>query len=203
MSDQDESTRPTLLLRLRDWDNREAWGEFLERYAPKIYGWCRRYELQESDAADVTQNVLRKLINALRTFEYDPTQGSFRGWLKTVTNNAIRDFLRDITRHGRGSGDTKDLTRLAAIQTPSALEELAQEIEKEGERELLREAEVRVQSRVKEHTWDAYCITVLEDRSAAEAAEQLAMSVDDIYVAKSRVLKMLKREVDRLNKFAF
>ncbi len=201
MSKYEESTRPTLLLRIRDWENQEAWSEFLERYAPKIHGWCRRYELQESDAADVTQNVLRKLINALRTFEYDPAQGSFRGWLKTVTNNAIRDFLRDITRHGRGSGDTKDLTRLAAIQTPSALEELAKEIEQEAERELLREAEIRVQARVKQHTWDAYRITVLEDQNAAEAAEELAISIDDVYVAKSRVLKMLKREVDRLNRF--
>ena len=60
MSDQDESTRPTLLLRLRDWDNQEAWGEFLERYAPKIYGWCRRYELQESDAAESRIDEARK-----------------------------------------------------------------------------------------------------------------------------------------------
>src|SRR5262245_38241448 len=78
-SNGDSRTRSTLLLRLRDLSDRAAWEEFLDSYAPKIYGWCRRFHLQEADAADVTQEVLGKLVSALRRFDYDPARGSFRG----------------------------------------------------------------------------------------------------------------------------
>ena len=98
----DLSTSSTLLFRIRDVSDSEAWGQFLERYTPRIYAWCRRYQLQESDASDITQEVLTKLIKAMQSFEYDASRGSFRGWLKTVTNNAIRDFLS--SRSGSDQG---------------------------------------------------------------------------------------------------
>ena len=78
MSDE-TPTSGTLLMRLRELDDRAAWNEFVERYAPRIYGWCRHHRLQESDAADVTQEVLGKLVKVIRSFEYDPRRGSFRG----------------------------------------------------------------------------------------------------------------------------
>ena len=80
-------------------------------------------------------------MKSIRSFDYDPARGSFRGWLKTVTNNAIRDFLKNISRAGRGSGDSQVQRNLTAIQAPEAIEALAASIEEEGERELLREAE--------------------------------------------------------------
>src|SRR5437762_7758750 len=75
-------TSPTLLGRLRtDPADQAAWGEFVARYGPKIYGWCRQWNLQETDAQDVTQNVLFRLLRRLQAFEYDPAR-SFRGWLR-------------------------------------------------------------------------------------------------------------------------
>jgi RNA polymerase sigma-70 factor (ECF subfamily) len=200
VSGRSSKTSSTLLLRLRDLDDTEAWNEFLECYGPKIFGWCRRYQLQESDASDITQEVLSKLIRAMRTFAYDPSRGTFRGWLKTVTANAIRDFLKGLSRSARGSGDTRVHNYLASIQDPQALEDLANVIEREGERELLREAEERVKTRVKAHTWNVYMMTVLQSREAAETAEELNLPIADVYVAKSRVLKMLKAEVEKLNR---
>lgn len=198
-NERETRTRGTLLLRLRDLENAEAWSEFLERYGPKIYGWCRRYQLQDSDAADVTQDVLGRLVKSIRSFDYDPARGSFRGWLKTVTNNAIRDFLKNISRAGRGSGDSRVQRNLTAIQAPEAVEALAASIEEEGERELLREAEERVKLRVKSHTWKAYYLAGVENCPARDVAGELQMTVSEVYVAKSRVIKMLRQEVEKLN----
>lgn len=201
--DREPATSNSLLLQLRDWDDKEAWDEFIRRYAPKILGWCRRYQLQDSDAADVTQDVLRKLVTAMRTFQYNKARGTFRGWLKTVTNNTIRDFLRGVGgRPDRASGDSQMHEHLTAIQSPSALAELAALIEHEAEQELLREAESQVKLRVKPRIWEAYRLTAREAAKAADVAETLEMPVADVYRAKSSVIRMLRQEVERINKNA-
>lgn len=198
MRSDDSHTSVTLLMRLRDLDDREAWDDFVQRYVPKIYGWCRRYKLQEADASDVSQEVLGKLVTAMRTFEYDPSRGTFRGWLKTVTRNAVADFANSMKKHGRGSGDDQVMGALAAIAAPQALDDLAEQLEAQAEQEVLREAEARVKLRVKPQTWGAYELTALRQMSAPDAARQLGIDVAQVYVGKSRVIKMLRTEVDNL-----
>lgn len=199
MQNEDLRTRGTLLARLRDVDDKDAWEQFINCYTPRIYAWCRRFGLQESDSADITQDVLGKLITAMKSFQYDPSRGSFRGWLKTVTNNAIRDLMSSFKRPGRGTGDTTANQQLAKLVSDEALQTLSALIEEEGERELLEEAEARVRPRVKEVNWDAYWLTAREEMKAPDAAAQLGIAVADVYVAKSRIIKMLKQEVERLN----
>ena len=196
----DSRTSVSLLLRLRDLENNDAWEDFLRRYGPKIFDWCRWYHLQDSDASDVTQEVLGKLIKAMKTFEYNESRGSFRAWLKTVTNNAIRDFLKSLSRPGRGTGDSQAQRDISAIQAPEALESLAQTIEAEAEQELLAEAEQRVRKRVKDKNWEAYRLTAIELEKPADVAETLDMDVANVYIAKSRVIKMLQEEVERLDR---
>lgn len=193
------NTPATLLGRLRDVNNQDAWEEFVDAYGPKVYEWCRRFNLQESDAADVTQNVLTRLVSAMQTFRYDTTQGSFRGWLKTVTNNAARDFLPISRRPGRGSGDSDIVYGLDALRDPRAIEDLSRLLEEEAERELLMEAEARVRLRVKPSNWQAWELTAREGLTAPEAAEHLEIRVSDVYVARSRVTEMLRKEVEKLD----
>jgi RNA polymerase sigma-70 factor (ECF subfamily) len=196
----ESGTRSTLLHRLRNLADRDAWNEFLNRYGPLIYGWCRRYRLQEADAADVTQDVLSRLVTALRRFEYDPAKGSFRGWLKTVTTNVIRDLAQGWSRPGRGTGDSDVHRTLQAIQDPEALAVLAETLEAEARQEMLHEAEERIKLRVQPQTWQAYHLTAVERQPAAEAARRLGMPVPEVYVAKSRVLKLLRQEVAKLDR---
>src|SRR5262249_27417635 len=100
-----ERTRVTLPGRLRrDPSDQAAWREFVEHYGPRVYGWCRKWGLQESDAQDVTQNVLLRLSQKMGQFAYDPSL-SFRAWLKTLTHHAWSDFLQARRRPGLGSGD--------------------------------------------------------------------------------------------------
>src|SRR5262252_3336503 len=105
------STRSTLLARLRhEPANQAAWREFVEHYEQHIYRWCRQWQLQDADAEDVTQNILVKLIQKMRTFAYDPSR-SFRGWLKTVAYRAWKDFEVS-RRHARSTGDDSQVEEL-------------------------------------------------------------------------------------------
>ena len=194
------STSATLLLRLRNLEDQDAWNEFVERYAPQVFGWCRQNGLQDSDAGDVTQEVLAKLVTAMRDFEYRSDKGSFRGWLRTVTRNAVRDLARRWERRISGSGDSQVNEFLHRIAAPDNLELLAASIESQYEQELLAEAESRVKLRVKAKTWDAYQLTTGEQCPAKVVAEKLEMTVSEVYVCKSRVLKLLREEVERLGK---
>ena len=81
------ATRPTLLFRIRDARDHEAWGRFIDLYAPLVYGFLRKRGLQDADSADLTQDVLRQVAAAAKSLEYDAKRGSFRGWLFTIVQN--------------------------------------------------------------------------------------------------------------------
>src|SRR5262249_27972259 len=96
MSDQpaERHTRPSLLLRLRDPHDLESWKSFVDVYGPLAYGHCRRRGLRHEDAEDVTQEVFARVGESIRTFEYRPDLGRFRGWLGTIVSNEICRFLQ-------------------------------------------------------------------------------------------------------------
>jgi RNA polymerase sigma factor (sigma-70 family) len=188
------TTRVTLLARLRQTPTDEAaWGAFVERYGRHIYRWCRQWKLQDADAEDVSQDILAKLARKLRDFYYDPSR-SFRGWLKTVAHHAWRDFAKG--RRGRAtSGDSQALD---LIHTLEAREDLVKKLEEAFDLELLDAAKLRVRLRVAPHKWDAFRLVTLEGMPAAEVAATLGMQVAMVYVAKSKVQKMLHEEIRNL-----
>lgn len=196
-SDDNSATRQSLLLRVRDLSDHTAWQDFVECYAPRVFSWCCRFGLQEADAADATQMVLMKLVEGLRAFDYDAQKGRFRGWLKTVTRHVAADVIRSFRE--RGSGDTHVVLKLEAIEQPDAAAALMEEMELAYQQELVRRAGHNVRLRVQSKTWDAYRMTCEELLSATEAATTLQMPVSEVYVAKSRVLKMLREEVRLLD----
>ena len=191
----DSGTHVTLLGRLRrDPSNQAIWAEFIEHYGPRIFAWCRKWGLQEADAQDVTQNVLLKLADKMRTFTYDPSR-SFRAWLKTLTHHAWSDYLEVRQRPGQGSGDSQVLEMLHSVE---AREDLVKHLEAEFDREILEEAMLRVRLRVAPQTWEAFRLTALEGMSGADAAGRIPMQVAQVFVAKRRVQKMLAAEIAEL-----
>jgi RNA polymerase sigma-70 factor (ECF subfamily) len=188
-------TSASLLGRLRQGgSDQAAWEEFVRRYAQQIYRWCRKWQLQEADAQDVTQTVLLKLAEKMRTFTYDPAR-SFRAYLKTLTHYAWCDFLQARKRPGAGGGGSQVLQMLETIE---ARDDLVQHLNREFDQELLEEATARVRRRVQPHTWEAFRLTALEGLSGAAAAEQLGLNVATVFKAKSKVQKMLQEEVHSL-----
>ena len=99
-------TRPSLLARIRDPRDGVAWGEFVDIYGPLVYDYGRRRGLQDADAADLTQDVLRAVAAAADRFAYDPARGAFRSWLFTVTRTKLLDSVRRRRPGDRGTGDT-------------------------------------------------------------------------------------------------
>lgn len=188
-------TSQTLLGRVRDLSDQQAWDEFVQTYAPRIFSWCKRNSLQDQDASDVTQDVLMKLVSAMEQFEYLPSRGTFRGWLKTVTTNAVRDLARRrSSTELTGPGADEWLGRLTE---PDSIDALTQRIEEGYRQELLTEAESRVSLRVKPTTWEAYRLSA-NGMSAPDVAQKLGIKVADVYVAKSRTLKLLKETIEQL-----
>jgi RNA polymerase sigma-70 factor (ECF subfamily) len=192
-SGYDDRTHASLLLRLRNQpDDQAVWAEFVGRYGALIYGWCRGWRLQGSDAEDVTQDVLLRLATRMRQFAYDQTR-SFRAWLKTLTRRAWSDFVgrRTVT----GSGDTQALALLCSVE---ARDDLVRRLDAAFDQELLAEAMRRVRARVAPATWDSFRLVALEGASGADAAARLGLKVATVFVHKSNVQKMLQEEVGRL-----
>ncbi len=191
----DSQTNTTLLRRLRqDPTDQEAWSAFVERYGRLIYRWCRHWGLQQADAEDVAQNVLLDLARQMRTFVYDP-KGSFRGWLKTIT---YRSWCRLIEDHQRPGHVARAPEKLEHLRSEAACADFLQELENESDRELLEYAMRLVRLRVQPHTWEAFRLMALEELPAAVVAERLRINVGTVFVARSKVQKMLQQEVRRL-----
>jgi RNA polymerase sigma-70 factor (ECF subfamily) len=189
------TTRVILLTQLRRAPSDQAgWDEFVECYGRHIYRWCRRWKLQDADAEDVTQDILLKLTQKLRAFAYDPSR-SFRGWLKTVAHHAWRDF-EDSRRHARRATGDSQVQEL--MLTLEAREDLAQKLEEAFDLELLEAAEVRVRLRVAPRTWEAFRLMAFEGLPVAEVAARVRLQVAMVYVAKSKVQKMLQEEIGKL-----
>src|SRR5215471_12387898 len=189
------TTRVTLLARLRqEPTDQAAWDAFVERYGRHIYRWCRQWKLQDADAEDVTQDILMKLAQKLRAFAYDPSR-SFRGWLKTLAHHAWRDFV-DSPRHVRAAAGDSQVWEL--LRTLEAREDLIQKLQAAFDHDLLETAKVRVRLRVAPHTWEAFRLVALESLPVAEVAAAVQMQVAMVYVAKSKVQKMLQEEIQKL-----
>lgn len=195
MAHESPATRPSLLLRIRNSGDQAAWQQFVEIYGPLIHGYCRHHGLQDSDAADLVQEVLQSVARAIDKLDYDPRRGAFRGWLFTITRNKMRDFLGREQRQVRGSGDSG--IREVLVQQPSQQSE--QETWNEHHKwRLFTWAAERIRGDFQHATWQAFWQTAVENTRANEVAKQLGISVGAVYIGKSRVLARLKEQLQNI-----
>jgi len=187
------TTRPSLLVRLRDAQDREAWARFVDLYGPLVYRFARQRGLQDADAADVTQTVMLQVARAMVGFVYDPQRGTFRGWLFTIAANQVRKHQGRAPFAGVGSG-TDSAQRLLEAQSAPA-EEGRDLWEAAWERQVLAWAADQVRSACDERTWQAFWQTAVAGRSGMEVADELGMNVPAVYLAKSRIMARLKKVI--------
>jgi len=181
------TTSLTLLERLKTADDEEAWSRFVRLYTPLLYYWCRRMGLHEQDAADLVQDVLVHLVRKLPEFEYDPS-GSFRNWLRVVTVNKWRERQR---KRKLPSANGSELDQVPADSDQWVLEE------EEYRQQLVRSALPLIRHEFSDTTWHAFQAHVLNQRPAADVAEELGIRIGTVYAAKSRVLTRLRHELAR------
>jgi RNA polymerase sigma-70 factor (ECF subfamily) len=181
-----EATRPSLLLRIRDSANSQAWYEFVDLYGALIHDFCVRRGLQAADAAEVTQDVLLQVSQSITRFEYQPARGKFRSWLAALTRSKMIQWLRHHQRQrellssfesdepaGQADGVWGDLWR--ARLTMAALRQ--------------------VQQRMSVDTFAAFRSAWIEDQPVEIIARQHDKDAAWVYVAKSRGLRLLRDAV--------
>ena len=195
--DDSPLTRASLLVQLRDGTNHGAWQEFMKLYGPVIYGFARKRGLQDSDAADLMQDVLRSVSSAIVRLDYDRNQGTFRGWLFTITRNRIFNFLSARRLRPQASGDSST-NRILDSQAADGDSEDVWELE--YQRRLAALAMERVKKEFQETTWQAFWLSAVKGQPAAEVSRKIGLSTGAIYVAKSRVLARLKEEVEAMQR---
>ncbi len=188
------TTHASLLARLRSGQDEDAWKEFCTRYGSLIRGFARRQGLQEADQEEVLQDVLSALTKAMPGFVYDPAKGKFRSYLKTITLRAI--FRRTRQNHNEiPLGNMED-----AVHRASADPGLDAEWEKEWQEFHLRTAMRVIEVEFGETIVAAFRAYAVDGEDAAETAAALGINVNQVYIAKSRVLKRLseiiRRQVD-------
>jgi RNA polymerase sigma factor (sigma-70 family) len=191
------ATRITLLNRIRDVADSEAWAEFATLYGPVVYGFARKRGLQDADASDLVQDVLRSVARNAGKLEYDPKRGTFRGWLYTVARNKIFNFLNSQRNRARGVGDDgSDHDRLDSLADKRDDQEAIWELE--YQRRLSTLAMDSVKHEFQPATWRAFWATAVDGKSAADIGKELGMTSGAVYVAKSRVLARLREKVSEL-----
>jgi len=186
-------TSPSLLVRVQRNDA-EAWRRLVELYSPLVYSWCRRGGLAPSDAADVLQETFRAVVGGIEGYRHE-AGGSFRGWLRTIVTNKIRDLFR---RQGEAvaRGGTEAQQRLLAAPAEET-SDLTPSTPNDRVAILHRAAEL-VRAEFEPHTWQAFWLTAAEGLSAPEAAQKLGMQANAVRQAKYKVLHRLRQELSGL-----
>ena len=191
------TTNPTLLNRLGDWRDHEAWVDFVTRYDPVIRSRCRRYRLDAETTEELCQRVWIDLARRMRSFRYDPGM-TFRGWLRRLCQSRAIDLLRK---------KKADAVRSLEDQpAASLLQDAADDFDAEegaaSERPLLlrlaEEVQDGVRRRVDERTWQVFWKIAVLGQSVREASEAAGISYYAAFAAQKRVGRMLREEGQRL-----
>lgn len=185
-------TQYSLLVQLGR-NQEEAWATFVGIYQTAIHDFCRRKGLQDADAADVTQEVLTAVGKRVKTWDSDPTKGSFRGWLYRVTRNMAINCLVARQKKVSGSGDSRVMELLKQTQSVDPQESDA--FLDHYRRAMFRWAAGIVKPLVKPSAWKAFHRTAIDNQTPQQVADELQMSIGAVYTAKCRVFAKIKEVI--------
>lgn len=194
-------TRPSLLRRVRAWDDTASWDEFHRQYRKLIYGLARRAGLNHADAEDVTQDVFTRVAATIHTFESNPERGTFRGWLMNLTRWRIADKFGERPKGEQLTGGSRDATTtggtgtLERMPAPNALEA---DWELEWQRHLLDAACERLARRAKPRHYQVFELYVRRRTPVLQVSRELGIDPASVYLISSRLTRQLKAEVAKL-----
>jgi RNA polymerase sigma-70 factor (ECF subfamily) len=185
-------TSLSLLDRARHAGDGDSWRQLAAVYVPVLHGWLRRYDIQPADADDLVQDVLLVVSRELAAFEHNGRPGAFRGWLRLILVHRLRDFWRRRQYRPTAGGGSDLLRQLDQLEDPHS--ELSGQWNREHDRHLLLQLVAQIESRFQESTRVAFRRTVIDGAEPGQVAHELGLSLNAVLIAKSRVLKELRRE---------
>lgn len=180
-----ESTRTTLLARVKDPHDDSAWRQFNEIYFPVLVAYARRRDCQQTDAEDIAQQCMTVISRSIQGFDYDPAKGRFKNWLFRIVENKMTDFRR---KRNEAIGKTRDFQRTDP-STPTP-----QEIwDRQWEQQHFRWSLDKIRCEVPAKTFTAFEMYALEQQPVALVSSQLGLTENQVYLAKSRILARLRQ----------
>lgn len=189
-------TRASLILRIADARDVQAWDDFTSLYQPVVYRLARQHGFQHADAEELVQEAMLAIARAVERWVPDPGRGRFRDWLRRIARNLMINFLTRRKHQVWGTGDS-DMQILLDVPCDGD-SEASQLFEIEYRRQAFRHAATRVQSSVTESTWQSFWMSTVEGRPPDEVARRLAVSVGSVYVARCRVMARLREAVRQM-----
>jgi RNA polymerase sigma factor (sigma-70 family) len=189
-------TRFSLLVRIRDSRDEEAWRNFVDLYGPLVYSLARRRQLQDADAADVVQETLQAVAFALRRRLYDREKGHFRQWMYTIARNKTLNFLARSRDQPQTVGN--DIVGQEVDEQQMDLQTAAEkrEWDREYEQRLFAAAAESVRRSCRSpKNWEAFWRTAVEGKPAPEVARELTMPLGSVYCARSRIQAQITEQV--------
>ena len=175
---------------------REAWEHLVDVYCPLVYWWCTRAGIDSADVPDIGQEVFLRVSRSADRFRRDQTGHTFRGWLRTITKNEIASYFRRENRRPRALGGSD--AQAAIEQVPAVESESVDEsLEEAHEIKLLYKRVVElVRGEFSETDWQIFLAYVVQGRVAADVADEIGVSRNRVYLAKSRMLARIKSYMD-------
>lgn len=189
-------TPQSLLERLRRQPDSHAWNRLIAVYTPMLRDWLRRHDLQESDADDLIQETLTVVVRDLPSFQHNQRQGAFRRWLKTILVHRVRNFWRSRQAKPPGTGDSEFANWLDQLEDPNS--SLSKVWDDEHDRHVVHRLMELIRPDFTASTWTAFRRATLEGQDEEAVAKDLGISVNAVFIAKSRVLCRLRKEMEGL-----
>ena len=198
-------TRQSLLSRLRDVQDQAGWREFFDTYWRLIYNVARKSGLPDAEAQDVVQNTFIYLTRKMPNFRYDPKRGSFKSWLRVVTRSRINVHCRrekadgKLVREPLPNSETNGIDPIEEVPDPSA-DALDEVWQREWEENLVSTALRRVRAKVSSQQLLIFRLATLGDLPLTQVAKKLGVNIAQVYLARHRVGKLFKAEVQLLRR---
>jgi RNA polymerase sigma-70 factor (ECF subfamily) len=217
------SQTSSALIRQAQHNDADAWRVLVELYSRRVYRWCRRRGLQPADAANVVQEVLRSVARKLADFDHDHAGASFRGWLRRITDNKVRDFYRGLSREVNAAGGSdayRRLMNLAASQEASSSDDEPTWVTCEPHADAApalpaggslvaprasnltgspfggsSEQIAAVRAEFSERDWRVFWHVVVDGQTAAEAGSEFGMTANAVRLVKMKLLRRLRAKL--------
>lgn len=190
---QSVPTSPSLILRAKSLDQ-SAWERLSKLYTPLVYQWARAQKLQESDAADVVQDVFQAVAKSISKFEIGEDKPPFRAWLWGITRHKVKDHFRKKLDGPNAVGGSAAHLQLVDMPESEPRDD-SDPMTLNNRDSLAYRALDLMKTDFQAKTWQAFWRVTIEDQPAADVAADLGMSVGSVYTAKSRVLSHLREEL--------
>ncbi|KAA0224012.1 MAG: sigma-70 family RNA polymerase sigma factor [Planctomycetota bacterium] len=185
-----EATQSTLLQRIRDPSDHSAWREFDRIYRPMMVQYALARGMQPADADDIVQQTNEGVLRGLTSYKHRQ-EGGFRAWLRLIIERRVRD-------HFRRRRETQATTAVLEAQ-PSDDPPLTTLWDRQWCAELLRICAMHVRNEVAPHTFAAFCAHAIEGRPADAVASDLGMKLNQVYIAKHRVMRRIRELINELS----